>query len=239
MISIVIPTFNEAKEIRTTLRNLSELRHRGFEIILSDALSTDRTVELAKPFADKVVLETDPGLRTIARGRNLGAAAAEGEYLVFIDADIFIPHPLEFFRRAQADFEQNPKLVGLTVKLRVHPAEATWADRLVFGWVNFSHWLNNLIGLGSASGEFQMIRTAVFRKIGGFQEKLAVAEDIVMFRNLAKLGQTRLDRSLTVFHHGRRAHAIGWPRTLWAWARNWLAVTFLHRSADKEWTAIR
>ena len=64
MISIIIPAYNEEKAIVRTLKSLSPLRGRGFEIILSDALSADQTVTLAKPYVDKIASETDPRLRS-------------------------------------------------------------------------------------------------------------------------------------------------------------------------------
>lgn len=241
MISIIIPVYNEEKIIQKTLRALrAELRKPDFEIIVSDAQSSDRTVEHARPYADRVVIEKEPEKRTIARGKNLGAKIAQGDYLVFIDADVIIKKPLFFFKRALSAFTRDPHLVGLTVNLKVFPNEATLADTVIFGLVNLTHrLLNNILHTGSASGEFQMIKKDVFKKLGGYQESLAVAEDNEMFRRLAQAGITRMEKTLTVYHTGRRAHAIGWPRLLFQWFLNALSVSFRKRSAQKEWEAIR
>lgn len=240
MISIIVPTFNEEKIIAETLKKLQALRGKGFEIVLSDAKSQDRTVQQAAPFADRVVVEPNPERRTIGRGRNLGAAAAQGDFLVFIDADVEIPKPAEFFKKALARFDTDPSLVGLTVSLRVSPQVATWADNLIFSGVNLVHrFNNNLRGSGSASGEFQMVRANAFRRLGGYRENLAVSEDNEFFLRLSKIGRTQMAPDLYVFHSGRRAHRVGWLRLLLSWLLNAVSVKLLGRSADKEWKVVR
>lgn len=241
MISIVIPTRNEEKILRETLTRLRDGLRGGLsaEIIVSDGSSTDGTLAVAREFADRVIEETG-GRHTIGWGRNRGAEAAGGDYLVFLDADVAIPRPAEFFRIALAEFESRPHLVALTAKIKVTPESETWADRIIF-WT-ISQWfrfLNNVCRYGMAGGEFQMIRTPVFRELGGFHEELAAAEDVEMFARLSKKGLTRLSPRLTIFHTGRRAHAVGWPRLLWSWFKNWASMLIFKKSASTEWTPIR
>jgi glycosyltransferase involved in cell wall biosynthesis len=131
MISIIIPTLDEAKVIASTLRALSGSLTLEHEIIVSDGGSGDRTVDLARPYADWIVVFAGEGRQTIAQGRNDGAKHAVGDFLVFMDADCVIPKPDQFFARAIAHFEQDPALVGLTAYLRVFPEEETFGDRLV------------------------------------------------------------------------------------------------------------
>jgi len=240
MISVIIPTLNEEKIIGDTLANLQGLRRAGHEVIVSDSASTDRTREIAGRHADAVLVEPQPEKRTIARGKNRGARGAHGDFLIFIDADVAIPDPPEFAKTALSAFSENPRLVGLTGYLKVSPGQATLADRFFFGVVNIVHRLNNnVLGIGSASGEFQMIRARAFRELGGYREDLVVTEDNEFFHRLAKFGQTRFEPRLTVYHTGRRPHALGWPRVLFEWVRNDLSLKFRNRSASKEWSAIR
>jgi GT2 family glycosyltransferase len=84
-----------------------------------------------------------------------------------------------------------------------------------------------------------MIRAEAFRTVGGFDETLPAAEDMDLFRRLSKIGRTRFEGSLTVYHSGRRAHAIGWRTLLWQWFSNSVSVFAFRRSASKEWTVIR
>ena len=59
-----------------------------------------------------------------------------------------------------------------------------------------------------------MVRRDVFTKMGGFNEKLTAGEDHEFFQRLAKAGKTHFEKSLTVYHTGRREHEIGWPKLL-------------------------
>lgn len=240
MISIVIPTFNEEKIIETTLKKLrSGLERTKYELIVSDDNSTDKTAAIAKKYADNVVTSKDAN-RTIGKGRNRGAAAARGEYLVFIDADVSIPNADDFFTNALSLFEKDARLTGLTVSLRVLPEHATFADNFFFGGLNLFHYVsNNFFHAGRAPGEFQMIRAEVFKKLGGYRSNLAASEDYEMFWRLSRAGNTRMEKKLFVYHTGRRPHKIGWPKLLLEWFLNATSVALFKRSASKEWTPIR
>src|ERR1700733_7365998 len=89
-ISVVIPAFNEEKLIGATLRSI-QAAGAGFgemgwhtEIVVCDNNSTNGTAELARAAGAKVVFEP---VNQIGRARNTGAAAAEGDWLIFLDAD--------------------------------------------------------------------------------------------------------------------------------------------------------
>jgi glycosyltransferase involved in cell wall biosynthesis len=239
MISFVIPTLNELKTIEQTLASLSQFSGEH-EIVVSDGNSHDGTIELCRSYADEVIVYDEPARQTIAMARNLGAAAAKGDYLVFVDADVVIPDIDAFFETAQEEFRRRPNLVALTVKYRVFPEMSTFGDRYVFTMLGLQFLLqNNVFGIGAAGGEFQMIAADAFRRVGGFNERLAAAEDMDLFRRLSKTGDTRFVSSLTVFHTGRRAHAVGWPRLLWSWFTNSVSVFLFRKSASREWKEIR
>ncbi len=104
MISIIIPTKNEESVIEKTLTSLKNNLSLPHEIIVTDGASTDKTVEIAKKYADKVVEHAGPERQTIAAGRNAGAAVAAGDFLAFMDADCSVTHSGEFFATALEDF---------------------------------------------------------------------------------------------------------------------------------------
>lgn len=240
MISIIIPTRNEEKgieKILSTLKNTLTIPH---EIIVSDGNSTDATVSIAQKYADKIVIQDKQRPKTIGTGRNQGAEASRGEYIVFLDADCTIPNPDAFFTRALAYFEKHPKTVGLCAKIKVLPEVSTLMDKIVFSCVNETYaFFNNVLQIGAASGEFMMIKRTAFVKVGGFKERLVASEDINLFYTVSRVGKTRLLRSLVVMHTGRRAHKIGWPLLLWEWLINTVSLIFRHKAAAKEWTVIR
>ncbi len=240
MISFIIPTLNEEKYIGKTLDYI--YKYKGeYEIIISDTNSVDKTVEIAKQYTNKIIIHSKEGKRlTIAAGRNLGASIAVGEYIVFLDADICIIDPDNFFRIAFKAFECDPKLVALTSRLYVFKELETFGDKIVipiFIYIRFL--MNNFLGIGAATGEFQMIRSSVFRKINGFDESLVVGEDDDLFRRLSRVGRTRLHLGLVAYHSGRRAHALGWLKLLYTWTRDTLSIWIFKKSLSKEWKEIR
>ncbi len=238
MISIIIPTKNEEAYLAKTLQSLQ--RVPDCEVIVSDGNSTDATLAIARQFADRVEVYQGVERQTIAGGRNLGARHAQGEFLVFLDADVDVPEPDRFFQRVVERFRQDDHLIGLTVALRVQPDLANWMDKVVFGTARYVFvCLNNFLGIGACQGEFQMIRTEAFRKLGGYREDLVSAEDHDMFYRLSQLGKTHMQPDLCVFHTGRRAHKIGWPKLLWEWAVACFGYVFMNRSIRKEWDVVR
>ena len=238
MISIIIPTLNEESVIEERLRLMKRLT-LPHEIIVSDGRSNDRTVEIARGLADKVIEYTGEARQTIAMGRNAGAAAATGEFMAFFDADCSVSDPDAFFREALRQFDDR-RLTGLVGDIRVLPQFATISDKVIYTVYNRYLWmLNNVLGLGVSGGEFQMMRKTDFNKIGGYDEKLVASEDMDLLSRLAKLGKVKLDLSLVVFHTGRRAHKIGWPKLLFLWTSNSISMMLRKKAYSKEWEPIR
>lgn len=237
MISIIIPTLQEEKVIASTLSGLKAFHSIPHEIIVSDGGSSDQTVAIARQYADRVIVH-DGGMRqTIAQGRNAGARAAEGEFLIFLDADCTIENPDAFFSAALAHFAADPRLVALTAYLRVLPSEETLADKLIFGLMNFATRIrNNVMQKGDApGGEFQMVRRAAFESVGGYRGDLVTREDRDLFARLAGIGRILTDPELTVFHTGRRAHNVGWTRLILLFFANTISFRLRGKLVSKEW----
>ena len=116
-LSVIIPAFNEADYLPSTLDSIQRaserLRDRAdveVEVIVVDNNSTDETAAVAEAMGATVVRETVQG---IGRARNRGASAAEGDVLVFVDADVTVPITLlevvhEVWKAAWADWYKRP-----------------------------------------------------------------------------------------------------------------------------------
>ena len=238
MISFIIPTKNEEKVIEKTLLCLCEYSGEK-EIIISDGQSTDKTISIAKKYA-KIIEHKSASRQKISEGKNIGARNSHGEYIVFLDADVYIPNINSFFQKAESLFKSNKNLAGLTVSIRVFKNQETFADKIVFSIFNFYNLiLNNYLGIGTAVGEFQMIRKDVFQKTGGYREDLVASEDYEFFRRVGKIGKTYFAKDLLIYHTGRRAHKIGWPKLLTQWVLNGFFVLLIGKSYSKEWKVIR
>ena len=93
-ISIIIPALNEEKMIGRCLESLTRLAYARdrFEVLVVDNGSRDRTVAIAESFKERLNLKVlqQAGVR-ISALRNLGARAASGDILAFLDADCLAP----------------------------------------------------------------------------------------------------------------------------------------------------
>lgn len=240
MISIIIPTLNEESAIERTLKSLSQLTAIPYEIIISDGKSTDRTLDIARTYTDKIFVHNKPHRQTIAEGRNDGAAMASGDFLLFLDADCHVLDPNAFFTEAMRRFEKEPNLVAMTAYLKFDKETETLTDRIITYLVNQSFRIsNNLFRRGASPGEFQLMRRTAFEKVGGFNPKLVTGEDLDMFLRLSRVGRTRFMNDMVVYHTGRRAHKLGWPKLLSIWFANFLSFTILGKAVSREWTPIR
>lgn len=240
MISIIVPTLNEEKIIEKMLTALKDFTSMEHEVIVADGFSTDGTISIAEKYADKVVVHDGKTRQTIGLGRNSGADVAKGEYLVFLDADVFVPDINTFFPKVVSIFENNPKLLALTVDLKTLPDYEKLSDKISWYIISrFHQFMNNFLHLGSSSGEFQMFRKDAFQKVGGYSKDLVFGEDAEIFYRLSKIGQTRLEPKLSVMHTSRRAHNMGWHR-LWAlYTVNCISNIIRKKPVSKEWKVSR
>lgn len=238
-ISIIIPTLREEQFLERTLKNFEGLA-LPHEIIISDGGSTDATLAIARRYTDKVTVWDKPERQTFGAAKNAGALVATGKYLVFIDADVTVPNPEQFFKEMIALFERNPKLVASTVPLKPWIENRSWVDAFFCAPLNWFYIIsNNVFHSGNSSGEFQMVHADTFKRIGGFSEKLAAGEDNELFRHLAVIGHTMSYRKLCVRHSLRRAHKLGWLRTYGIWIKNGISVSLRGKAAYKEWSVVR
>lgn len=238
-LSIIIPTLNEEKIIKQTLERLRAGLSISHEIIVSDDLSDDKSVEVAHLYADKVVTLSQGPRVNVGEVRNRGAKVASGEFLVFIDCGCFIINPDNFFKQALEDFE-NKRIVGVSGNIEVMPEIRTFLDRVISAILNTGYRvLNNIFRRGAAWGKFIMVRKEAFEAIHGFRADLAAGEDINFFYELSKVGRTHFDNRLIVFHPNRRAHQIGWMQLLFIWTRDAVYRGLFDKSYSKDWKPIR
>jgi glycosyltransferase involved in cell wall biosynthesis len=139
--SIVIPTFNRASVIGTTIESCLEQTYGDFEVLVVDDGSTDTTENVVKSINDSRVVFLKRANGGPAAARNTGIAAARGRYIAFLDSDdVFLPEKLaachECIERHDADLYYGPMLVDRGVgRLWVRPDSGMEADEDVFDYL--------------------------------------------------------------------------------------------------------
>ncbi len=240
-ISVIIPALNEEKLIGGLLRSLSDKKLKekfDYEIIVSDGGSKDRTLEIAKKYADKIIEHKSDKRQLIAEGRNAGAKAAEGGILIFLNADTRLEDAQKLFETALGEFYGSDK-IAMTCPVKVFPEEEVFPDKIFLGFYNKYFHLLNLIGLGMGRGECQVIRASDFWSIGGYNEELAAGEDFDLFKRLRKKGDIFYAKDCYVYESPRRYRKYGHWKIFFTWLANALSVIFANKSASKEWEEIR
>jgi rSAM/selenodomain-associated transferase 2 len=167
--SIIIPTFNEAQSIEKCLFALQKFR-ADTEIILVDGGSDDETVNLAKPLVD-TILNSEKGR---ANQMNCGANAANGEMLIFLHADTFLPeNALTLISENRNDAiwgRFDMRLIGSHFMLGVISQMMNWRSRFT----------------KIATGDQAIfVKKSVFHELNGYA-KLALMEDIELCKRLKK-----------------------------------------------------
>jgi len=182
-ISIIIPTLNEQFYLPKLLAALEKQTFRDFEVTVVDGGSGDKTVFEATRFVGRLNLKIIEDQRGISRQRNLGARESQGEYLLFLDADV-VPSPA-FLEILLREVERKKIDAGIAFPRPLAANPWTRIMATVGGICLFSLLFpiyKNCIG-----ADF-VVRRKAFEKVGGFDESLLFAEDNDLLQRLLKSG---------------------------------------------------
>lgn len=197
-ISIVIPTYNEEKELPNLLRALKAQTFQDFEVIVSDNHSTDTTRKLATDFGARIVDGGNP-----SEGRNNGAKAAKNEIIIFFDADV-VP-PSDFIEKALKEFEARGLDVASADNL---PLSDLKRDKVFYEIANrYFRLVENIFP--HAVGTFIITRKTIFEKVGGFDPNIKLAEDHQYAMDAMKIGKYGMLRTVKLPVSSRRVKKEG------------------------------
>jgi len=224
MISIIIPTFNEEAYLPRLLGSIAKQDYRDFEVIVADNSSRDRTRSVARTHGARVVEGGVPGI-----GRNRGALAARGEYLLFVDADTVLPE--SFLSGIMARFEKD--FVDICVPW-IRPIDGTNPIyRTIFQFSNTFFKLMEVIqpqGLGVCI----LTTRRLHNRIGGFSEKVRVSEDFDYINRASLVGRFRVYSHVYVYHSVRRYQAEGVGNLVQKQVKSGFIYLFTGKAYDTE-----
>ncbi len=196
-VSVVIPCYNSEKYLENTLKSVFNQTLPVSEIIVVDNNSTDKTVEIAKRLGAKVITEKKQGS---AAARNAGMKAAENEWIAFLDSDdIWNPHKIELQMKAAEVFAgasfitcEYQRIYPNDNKTERNPALRETLSRFeqfvshgdLFGFcdnIDFSLYQHLYLRTSAA-----MIHKSILDKVGFFDEKIKVNQDIEFYLRILK-----------------------------------------------------
>ena len=200
-VSVVVPARNEERNIDRCVRSLLAQDYPDFELVVVDDRSTDQTGTILDRIADgdarlRVVHGVEPPAGWLGKNHAIhqGVAAADCDYLLFVDADTDL-HPACLAQVAAFAEERGsdlltllPRLVNLSFWERVvQPA----IGQLVLAWFP-SKWINDPARpkAASANGPFLLFRRAAYDAIGGHEAvKGDIVEDLTLARRIKESGR--------------------------------------------------
>lgn len=201
LFSIVIPAYNEEKMLPACLSALkNQAGNFNYEIIVVDNDSTDQTARLAREQGVKVISEP---VRGVGLARKTGTEAAQGEYVLHLDADTRLPE--DYLVNVLSRFENDPKLVCLGGQFCFY--DAPWWKNFLRVFVLHSLRLFAVTIFRSKLGPMgnnMIFKKEAYDKTTGFDPELRFCEDADLVRKLSRFGQVKLDFGLKSQASARR-----------------------------------
>jgi rSAM/selenodomain-associated transferase 2 len=216
LISIIIPTYNEANYVEKVLRNLRDLpAEPRFEVIVSDGGSSDQTVEIASSFAR--IVKAPKGR---AWQLNEAAKVAQGDVLFFVHAHMTLPRDALKIIRSKIDHESFQG-GGFSNVFTSHNRKIKRLGRLI----NLRLWNNDHCRNTRFYGDNGIfVRKDTFDALGGFK-LIPIMEDYDFSRRLrAKFPTTRI--STPPIQLSPRRHV---KSGFWKTRFRWVAIKQLYR----------
>ncbi len=214
-VSIIIPTLNEASFIGSTLDQIHEQSYPAHlvELLVVDGGSKDETCNLVRCWQKRrhrrVRLLTNPG-KLSSRARNIGIAASSGDYVLFIDAHVFIPSTRLIEDMVVVALQERAMVLG-----RAQPLTAptlSYFQATVAGVRNsrLGHSTKSFIYLShegwvSPVSIGVMYHRSIFSAVGYFDEHFDAAEDVEFNFRLEQMGyQAYISPRFKVLYYPRK-----------------------------------
>ncbi|MEG3955221.1 glycosyltransferase [Microcoleus sp. herbarium2] len=184
-VSVIIPTYNCDCYLLRAVESVIYQTYQDWEIIVVDDGSTDNTRQILEPYCDLIqyVYQENQGA---AIARNRGCELAKGEFLAFLDSDdFFLPEKLE---KQIACFDADPTL---------DLVQTGWliVDKKDEGIYGVKPWeeapqldLQSLVLYKSVRSSALMLRREWWERLGGFDPRFSLTEDLDFVLRLALKG---------------------------------------------------
>jgi len=247
-VSVVIPTRDRAAYLVEALDSVFAQTYPGYEIIVIDDGSTDDTRQILLPYIQQERIRyryQEPAGVSVARNR--GVSLAQAGYIAFLDSDdLFLHTKLEEQMKL---FEQDPALGFVHcsfLKFDDQGRDLGVRDTSRFSGRIYPSMLQEWSVLMAMP--CMLVRTPVIREVGGFDESMAWAEDLDLWRRIAKkyavgvvsepLVRVRVHASSTSYDRGKGSQ--GFERYLEkAFAEDpGLSPTFKRRAQARMYTKL-
>jgi len=188
-VGIVVPTYNEERNIGRLLRSIAAQENVQYEVVIVDEHSSDRTLEIARSFCCNIL--SVPERRNYmppGANRNLGARALSTEILLHLDADMELPdrHFLERLVRAFDNW---------------HRAVVIHESDIASGFWSRCKALERRCYLDSPLEAARAVTREFFLEVGGYDDEIVSGEDLHLSVRYQRVTRLRSAGDLYLWHH--------------------------------------
>jgi succinoglycan biosynthesis protein ExoA len=202
-VSVLMPTLNEGRTVAAAVESVLEQSFADLEVLVVDGLSEDSCAETVRELAvrqPQVRLLENPG-RLIPHALNIGLAHARGRYVARVDAHATISRT--YLERAVAILEAEPGVAAVggrrvgVARTRTGRAIAAALSSPFGVGDSINHYATEAQDTDHAS--FGVFRVDAVRAVGGWDEALAVNEDVDLDLRLQEQGhRIRFDPEMLI-----------------------------------------
>ncbi len=184
--SIVIPTLNEEKYLPKLLSDLYRQKEKDFEIIVTDSFSKDQTKKSIDLYRNNLTLDFIlTRQKNVSAQRNYGAKKAQGDFLIFLDADARIN--ASFLEKIKKYINKKKGLLFLPYLM---PDREYKQYKPLFDLGNILVELSQSLPKRFSLGGSIIIERNFFNLIGGFNDELYLSEDHELIQRAGSWGVT-------------------------------------------------
>lgn len=180
-VSVIIPTYNHARYVGEAIESVLSQSYQDFEIVVVNDGSKDNTVEVIKPYANRIRYFEQEN-KGSAAARNFGISQARGELLAFLDSDdAWLPLKLE---RQIAELDHDLKLGFVSSGTYVIDEVGS----VITEWRKSNKAKETLKSLKENNFIFNLtvlVKKKCFEDVGGFDAGLIVSQDYDLWLRLA------------------------------------------------------
>ncbi len=216
LFSVVIPTYNEERDISGTLKAIKKARPDA-EIIICDGHSKDNTIKIARKYTKNIYFNPT---NVIAGARNEGMQHAHGQIILFNDADT---KPTKKYFHALEKAFKNKKVVA--AGCMIVPEKLNFLEKLFFYFLNFLVYFSVLIRRPCIAGSSVAYRARIIKKIKGFRTDMAASEDMDASIRASKLGKVVFFPTIVAWTSNRRFKEEGFGGLIKDWGHT--TINFL------------
>jgi len=194
-LSVIVTVRNEEKHIKDLLESLSRQKE-DFELVVVDAESTDRTVEILKSYEKRFKMKIIVKRCSRGEGRNIGVENSSGKIVIFTDGDVVVSD--SWLSEMKRPFLEGYDFVaGKTIQVGKEKFKVLDRVGIYYNGIDLTYPSCNLA-----------YRKDIFIKIGGFDPQFITAEDIDLNLRALMAGAKFFYNENAVVYHKTRSDVI-------------------------------